>query len=204
MGYAFEHDDIRRLRQPDLPAFRAHMLRLDGASRVSRFAMSVSDDFLVRYCEQSFSAAAEADGVVLLGHFRAGEIRGAAELRPVAKREAEAAFSVEPLCRGRGIGTALFARLLDAARERRLKRLYMSCLARNRAMQALARKFEAELILEADDVLGLVEKEGSAGPDGEAGPAGGTSGEAGGYATAILDLQGGWFRLPRRREPRAS
>lgn len=194
MGYAFEHDDIRRLRAPDLPAFRDHMLRLDGPSRISRFAMPVSDGFLLRYSEQSFSAAAEAEGVMLFGHVRAGEIRGAAELRPVARREAEAAFSVEPLCRGRGIGTALFARLLDAAREQRLKRLYMSCLARNRAMQALARKFEAELVFKAADILGLPAMDDAGadnGPPTEPLPA---------YATAIVDLQGGWFRRPRRRD----
>jgi GNAT superfamily N-acetyltransferase len=221
MGQAFEDDGIRRLRPQDLPSFRAHMLRLDGASRVSRFAMSVSDGFLVRYVEQSFAPTAEASGVLLFGHFRAGEIRGAAELRPIARREAEAAFSVEPLCRGRGIGTALFSRLLDAARQRRLKRLYMSCLARNRAMQALARKFEAELILEATDVLGIVEREsvpagdvahqrgrpGSVARDGWGDPTSladdPTREMPAGFATAILDLQAGWFRLPRRRDRQA-
>lgn len=197
MGYAYERDDIRRLRPEDRDAFRAHMLRLDTTSRYSRFAMSVSDAFLVRYAGQAFSPAAEGEGVIVLGHVRAGEVRGAAELRPVARREAEAAFSVEPLCRGRGIGTALFSRLLDAARERRLKRLYMSCLAHNHAMQALARKFEAELVFEAQDVLGLAPREAeaaAAAPDHDSGE---------GYASAILDLQGGWFRLPRRRDRQA-
>lgn len=196
-GPGLGQDDIRRLRPTDLPAFRAHMLRLDGATRTSRFAMSVSDAFLLRYCEQCFSSTAQADGVLLLGHFRAGEIRGAAELRPVARREAEAAFSVEPLCRGRGLGTALFTRLLAAARERRLKRLYMSCLARNRAMQALARKFEAEVVFEDVDLLGLAGADARPlGPDRR-------DGVGAGYATAILDLHPGWFRLPKRRDGRA-
>ena len=128
----------------------------------------------------------------MFGHIRSGLIRGAAELRPIGRREAEAAFSVEPVCRGRGVGTALFARVIAAARTRRLKRLYMSCLSQNRAMQALARKFEAQLVFEASDVLSLVEQDH---PD--------TLDEAdAGYATAILDLQTRWFNLlPRRLSP---
>lgn len=198
MGQAFEDDTIRKLGAPDAAAFREHLLRLDSASRASRFAMDVSDGFLRRYAEGSLSDESLERGLVVFGHFSAGSLRGAAELRPVSRREAEAAFTVEPLCRGRGVGTALFSRLVETARNRRIKRLYMSCLVHNRAMQALAKKFEAELVFEAADVLGVV--------DGAA-PAPhslleDSAAEAKGFATAILDLQTRWFNLlPRRISP---
>ena len=159
MGQAIDHDQIRKLWPSDGERFREHLLRLDQASRLSRFAMPVSDAFLERYADACFAPGALAEGLVMFGHIRSGLIRGAAELRPIGRREAEAAFSVEPVCRGRGVGTALFARVIAAARTRRLKRLYMSCLSQNRAMQALARKFEAQLVFEASDVLSLVEQD---------------------------------------------
>lgn len=198
MGQAFEDETIRKLWPSDLPAFQEHLLRLDPASRTSRFAMPVSDGFLRRYAETSLTGEAYARGVVVFGHFSGGGLRGAAELRPVGRREAEAAFSVEPVCRGRGIGTALFSRLVITARNRKIKRLYMSCLIHNRAMQALARKFQAQLVFEAADVLGIVD-------DAQAAPGSlveEAMADAKGFATAILDLQTRWFNLlPRRTTP---
>src|SRR6476659_6188965 len=198
MGQAFEDETIRKLWPSDLPAFQEHLLRLEPLSRTSRFAMPVSDGFLLRYAETSLTGEAYARGVVVFGHFSGGGLRGAAELRPVGRREAEAAFSVEPVCRGRGIGTALFSSLVVTARNRKIKRLYMSCLVHNRAMQALARKFEAQLVFEAADVLGVIEDEAplpsSAGGEAAMGPPG--------FATAILDLQTRWFNLlPKRTAP---
>jgi GNAT superfamily N-acetyltransferase len=198
MGQAFEDDVIRKLWPSDLPMFQEHLLRLDAPSRISRFAQDVSDGFLVRYAQTSLNPDAHARGVVVFGHFTGGGLRGAAELRPVSRREAEAAFSVEPVCRGRGIGTALFSSLVVTARNRKIKRLYMSCLVHNRAMQALARKFEAQLVFEAADVLGVIEDEAplpsSAGGEAAMGPPG--------FATAILDLQTRWFNLlPKRTAP---
>ena len=110
---------------------------------------------------------------------------------------------MEPVCRGRGIGAALFSRLLVTARNRKIKRLYMSCLSHNRAMQALARKFQAQLVFEAADVLGVLD-------DAQSGPGAvvddthvdAALADGNGFATAILDLQTRWFNLlPRRTTP---
>ena len=46
---------IRKLWPTDLPAFRAHLLRLDPDSRHSRFGMGASDDFITRYAARSFT-----------------------------------------------------------------------------------------------------------------------------------------------------
>ena len=93
------------------------------------------------------------------GFFADGVLRGAAELRPLGRafaREAEAAFSIEADWQSHGVGSALLDRTLLAARNRGIKTLHMACLANNRRMQELARKFAAELSFDFGDVVGEV------------------------------------------------
>lgn len=142
---------IRKLWPSDEPAFRDHLLRLDPESRHDRFAMGVSDEFIRNYAERCFKLEGS-----IFGYFVAGELRGAGELRMIGDdhRVAEAAFSVEQEWRRQGVGQELMARIVRAARNARVETLYMSCLASNRAMQSLARHFEAELKFETDEVTG--------------------------------------------------
>lgn len=187
---------IRRLFPADLPEFRRHLLRLDEDSRRARFAMAAADDFIAAYAETAFAL-----DTILFGYFEQGEMRGAAELRMLSgdrSRMAEAAFSVEPECRHRGIGSGLMEQVILAARNRGIRRLYMSCLSWNRAMQALARRFAAELVFETEDVLGIIEA---------AAPTPTTLVQeavtnAGSFATAILDLQQHWWRRYAFLKPR--
>lgn len=187
---------IRRLFPADLPEFRRHLLRLDQDSRRARFAMVAGDDFIASYAETAFAL-----DTILFGYFEQGELRGAAELRMLSgdrSRMAEAAFSVEPACRHRGIGSGLMEQVILAARNRGIRKLYMSCLGWNRAMQALARRFAAELVFETEDVLGIVEAPA---------PTTGTLVQeamtnAGSFATAILDLQQRWWRRYAFLKPR--
>jgi len=187
---------MRKLWPADLPEFRRHLVRLDADSRRARFGMAANDDFLLAYAETAFAL-----DTILFGYFKQGELRGVAELRMLSSgnpRMAEAAFSVEPACRHRGIGSSLMEHVILAARNRGIRRLYMSCLGWNREMQALARRFSAELVFEADDVLGIVEA---------AAPTAGTLMQeavtnAGGFATAILDLQQKWWKRYAFLRPR--
>jgi hypothetical protein len=84
----------------------------------------------------------------------------------------------------------LLRRTLLAARNRGFRHLHMACLADNRRMQQLARKFDAELSFDFESVVGEVE---SSRPtplsliremmsDGH------------GFATAMLDLQSRMLR----------
>jgi GNAT superfamily N-acetyltransferase len=70
--------------------------------------------------------------------------------------EAEAAFSVEKEYQDQGIGSELMGRVIRAARNRGLQRLYMSCLAENTKIQAIARKYEAQLRFEYGEVIGEI------------------------------------------------
>ncbi len=177
---------IRKLWPTDVPAFRAHLLRLDPDSRHSRFGMGASDDFIARYASRSFTLPG-----VTFGYFEDGVLRGAAELRDMGQEshDGEAAFSIEHEWRGRGIGSMLFRKVITAARNRHMKKLYTSCLAYNRSMQALARKFKADLTFETDEVMGVLEA-----PDATAATQLSEALEdATGFATAVLDLQRRWF-----------
>jgi GNAT superfamily N-acetyltransferase len=146
---------IRKLWVGETDAYRDHLLRLDPDSRHTRFSGAVSDAVIARH-----AATAAEVGVVVHGFFVDGTLRGAAELRrigPVFSREAEAAFSIEQPWQSHGVGTALLERTLLSARNRAIKSLHMHCLADNRRMQQLARKFEADLSFDFGSVVGEVD-----------------------------------------------
>jgi GNAT superfamily N-acetyltransferase len=154
MNEPFADGAIRKLWIGEADLYRAHLLRLDTASRHSRFGGGVSDAFITEYVTLSLGLDA-----VIHGFFAEGMLRGAAELRPLGSAfadEAEVAFSIETSWQGHGVGSALLDRTLLAARNRSIKFLHMACLADNRRMQELARKFDAELRFDFGSVVGAV------------------------------------------------
>lgn len=145
----------RKLSPGDFSAFEAHLLALDPESRRTRFGMAANESFLRQYAERCITLNA-----IIHGAFLDDQLIGVAELRPLGTLftgEAEIAFSVVADWRNCGIGTVLFARTLRSARNRGYARLYMSCLRHNAPMRALARKFAAEIIVELDESVALVE-----------------------------------------------
>jgi len=145
---------VRRLWPTEADRFRDHLMRLDRESRRLRFAHSVSDSFIEEYAGRMGEF-----GSLVYGHIVEGKVRGAAELRRLGDtwgEEAEAAFSVETTHQDQGVGTDLMGRVVRAARNRGIRRLYMSCLAENARMQAIARKHEALLRFEYGEVIGEI------------------------------------------------
>ena len=143
---------IRKMWAVEASRYRDHLLRLDQASRRNRFGGNVSDEFLLNYVGMTLGV-----DTVVHGFFVNGTMRGAAELRSIGRpltKEAEAAFSVEKPWQSHGVGSALLARTLLAARNRGIKFLHMACLADNQRMQQLARKFDAELTFDFGGVVG--------------------------------------------------
>src|SRR5215471_11904665 len=146
---------IRKLWIGEHNKYRDHLLRLDSASRHSRFGGGVSDDFIRNFVDLSLSLDA-----VVHGFFVDGVMRGAAELRQLGGRfpgQAEAAISVEKPWQSHGVGSALLRRTLLAARNRGYRQLHMACLAENRRVQQLASKFDADLSFDFGSVVGEVE-----------------------------------------------
>jgi len=177
---------IRKLWIGEAGKYRDHLLRLDLESRRNRFGGAVSDEFIENFVNLTIGLDA-----VIHGFFVDGEMRGAGELRALGSPdEAEAAFSIEKDWQSHGVGSALLERTLLAARNRGIKLLHMTCLAHNKRMQQLARKFDAELSFDFGSVVGEVEapfptpmsvlREAIA--------------DSQGFATAVLDAQRRFFR----------
>jgi GNAT superfamily N-acetyltransferase len=115
-------------------------------------------------------------------------MRGAAELRPIGApiaREAEAAFSIEEPWQSHGVGSALLARTLLAARNRGITFLHMACLVDNERMQQLASKFDAELQFDFGSMVGEV----AAPHPSPISVAREIVADTHGFATALLDVQ---------------
>lgn len=144
----------RKLRPTEAGKFCDHLLRLDKASRRMRFAHGVSDDFIHEYASRMSDM-----GSIVFAYLVDGEVRGAAELKKLGDNwgsEAEAAFSIEMAYQDQGVGTDLMGRVIRSARNRGVNLLFMSCLAENTKMQAIARKHEAELKFEYGEVIGEI------------------------------------------------
>lgn len=144
----------RKLYATEYDRYRDHLLRLDADSRRMRFGMAVNDSFIKDYTRRLIDLKS-----IVYAHIVDNEVRAAAELRPLGinmQGEAEAAFSVEKDWQDSGIGTDLLGRVVRAARNRSITRVYMNCLAENRKMQAVARKHDAILQFENGDVVGRV------------------------------------------------
>jgi GNAT superfamily N-acetyltransferase len=145
---------IRKLWPTETDKFCDHLLRLDKESRRLRFAHGVSDAFIEDYAKRMNEM-----GSLIYASIIDGEVRAAAELRKLGDswgQDAEAAFSVEKPYQELGIGTELMGRLIRAARNRGIHRLYMSCLAENSKIQAIARKYDADLRFEYGEVIGEI------------------------------------------------
>jgi RimJ/RimL family protein N-acetyltransferase len=146
--------NFRKLWPKESAKFRDHLLRLDKTSRRMRFAHGVSDSFIEDYASRMGD-----HGSIVFAYFDGREVRAAAELKKLGDtwgREAEAAFSVEKAYQEHGIGTELMGRVIRTARNRGVQLLFMSCLAENAKMQAIARKHEADLHFEYGEVVGEI------------------------------------------------
>lgn len=181
---------IRKLWIGEANRYRDHLLRLDPDSRHSRFGGGMSNESIRHYVTTTFGLS-----TVVHGFFVDGMLRGAAELRPLGPafaREAEAAFSIETAWQSHGVGSALLARTLLAARNRGLRTLHMACLADNRRMQDLARKFAAELSFDFGNVVGEV----AAARPTPMSVLQEVVADNCGFATAVLDVQSRLLKSP--------
>ena len=142
---------FRKLWHVEREEFLDHLLRLDPLSRRSRFGAEISDDFIASYAHTALN-----ENCRIWGYFGPrGNLRGTGELKRFQEdpHSAEAAFTVEPQYRGKGVGTELFNRVLLSAQNRNVRHLYLNCLGENIEMQSIARKFEAVLVFEQGEVM---------------------------------------------------
>jgi ribosomal protein S18 acetylase RimI-like enzyme len=134
---------IRRLWAGERDQVRDHLLRLDGEDRVRRFGGYVSAAHIAAYCERL-----DWSRVVVVGYVTGGKVRGLGQLELIRAgrlRAAEVAVSVERPFQNRGVGTALLRRLVIAARNRLIERIYMICLMDNGRAVRMARRLNGAL-----------------------------------------------------------
>ncbi len=151
----FREGTIWRVPMASWQEYRDHLLRLSPRARQSRFGGAVSDSFIEEHARKAMR-----QGTEIHGWYLDGVMRGALELcplGPLAAGRAEAAFSVEDDHQARGVGSALFARLLRLARTRRLTKLIVVCLPSNTRMQAIAAKFGGRIGWQDGDVIALID-----------------------------------------------
>ena len=137
---------VHRLDQSQRRRLADHLLALEPADVRLRFGYSMTPEAIERYvADIDFGTdtvfAVLDDDLSLLG---------AAHLA-FADQEAELGVSVLARCRGRGVGSALFARAEEHARNRFVSRLFMHCLAENAAMMRIARRAGMDIAMEAGD-----------------------------------------------------
>ena len=134
---------IRRLWPVERANIKNHLLRLDSEDRMLRFGAYMSAAHVVAYSER-----VDWGRVLVVGYVTGGAVRALGQLELIGAgwpRAAELAVSVERPFQNRGIGTALLRRLVVAARNRLIQRLYMICLTDNGRAVRMARRLDGAL-----------------------------------------------------------
>ena len=141
----------RQLLSTESNRYQEHLLRLDSDSRYARFSAVTSDDTIRRYCN-----SIDWRSTKIIGFFKDGMLRGAAEIRydqrPMPDA-AELAFSVEKECQNSRVGTNLMVRALLNLRNRAVTKAHIVCLLGNRRMQKLALRYRADFKAHRGDVF---------------------------------------------------
>jgi GNAT superfamily N-acetyltransferase len=144
---------VQRLTEAAREKLREHFLRLPAEDVRLRFGSPLASEAIVAYVDRI-----DFDVDAVLGVYDdALELCGVAHVA-FGDDAAELGVSVLPGHRGRGIGSALFERAAEHARNRFVTRLFMHCLSENAAMMHIARKSGMSICVntgEADAFLKL-------------------------------------------------
>lgn len=138
---------VLQLSEANRAALRRHFMALTPEDLRLRFEHVICQESLLRYVD---SIDFESDAV--FGVFDENlELAGVTHLG-LRGDVAEFGVSVVPGHRGEGIGTALFRRSLEYARNHAIHTLFMHCLKENEAMMHIARKSGMEIVLDSAEV----------------------------------------------------
>lgn len=137
---------VQRLNDHAREAVIAHFLRLPTEDRRLRFGSSLSAEGVASYVERidferDAAFAVHDDGLRIVGIAHVA----------LADDHAELGLSVLPAHRGRGVGSALFERGAQHARNRFVRTLFMHCLSENAAIVRIARRFGMKIVTESGD-----------------------------------------------------
>jgi RimJ/RimL family protein N-acetyltransferase len=145
---------FRKLGADEAPLLARHLWRLGSEDWRARFHGQVARERAAEHAQRLDWTRA-----VVIGGFCDGELRAVGELHPAVADgacEAEIAITVETGWQNRGIGTELLRRLINAARNRNLRRVCLLCLAENARIRHLVEKLEGSLHGDLDQVEGSI------------------------------------------------
>ncbi len=168
---------VEFLNESHANLYLEHLLRLEPEARAQRFHARLPEAFAGLHVR----AVLSDPRAVIVGYFVDNVLRGAGELLPLARdvarwngetrprglrqlgpagrtRVAEFALGVERGFRERGIGREIMGAMIREARFLGVRRIEVTCLRDNVAMQRLAARFSAELTRENGNVLGVIER----------------------------------------------
>ena len=137
---------VQRLKEGSQAKLAAHFLALPTEDRRLRFGLALPPEAVAAYVskidfERDTVFAVHDDRLAIVGvaHVAIGE-----DL-------AELGLSVLPASRRQGVGSALFERASEHARNRFIARLYMHCLTDNEPIMHIARKFRMDIVTTLGD-----------------------------------------------------
>jgi len=128
------------------PALLRHFMALGSEDRRLRFGHPISDDVIANYVA---ALDLSHDGLFVVRDARR-RIVGAAHVA-LDGSQAEAGLSVLPRARGQGLGTRLFNRAAQFARDSGAMRIDMHYLSENRAIQHIAVKAGMRIVSHAGE-----------------------------------------------------
>lgn len=146
---------LRIMGRADVPELVRHLTELHPEARHDRFNGHVSPELIEAYVKRSIKP-----GVLVIAAEHGSRVVGMAELHPLGEGIAETAFSVSRKFQQKGLGSALFALILEAAVGRGLRELTITTHAGNDAMRRLARRFGAELSFDHGESYGRIRLSG--------------------------------------------
>src|SRR5256886_2464735 len=138
-----------RLTEAARPKLLEHFLRLDTEDIRLRFGLPLGSDAIAAYVQ-----GIDFDTDAVFGVYEDELGLAAAAHYAFGADGAELGISVLPGHRSRGIGSALFARAVEHARNRFVTRMYMHCLSENAAMLHIARKSGMTVCIDTGEAQG--------------------------------------------------
>jgi GNAT superfamily N-acetyltransferase len=138
---------VQRLNEGARAMLTAHFLALPADDRRLRFGASLSADAIAGYVDRI-----DFDRDTVFGVFDDDLTLIGVAHTAFAEDCAELGISVLPTHRSRGVGSALFARAAERARNRSISNLLMHCLSENAAIMHIARKSGMRIVAAAGDV----------------------------------------------------
>lgn len=137
---------VQRLGAIAATQYLEHLLALPTGDARLRFGSAISADTITKYVEGIDFDTDEVFGVYGDGL----KLAGAAHLAFIGE-VAELGVSVLPERRGHGVGVALVARAAEHARNRKIRQLFMHCLAENATMIHIARRAKMDVVIDSGD-----------------------------------------------------